>query len=188
LGKIGNAKDTGNRFSASYIDQFADRTIGIALGYAHLETPMLDNETGLYEPWKRDARRPAGRHLRVDGIKAVARSGENQRDGLMGVLQYRPNKQWTSILDVYASRFKAEETANQLEISLEQATSRTTIRSSQQRRDRQRHTQQRASPLVRGMYNKRKDDIRAVGWSNEFRNTASPCRRPELLEGQARTS
>ncbi|HWW69312.1 MAG TPA: TonB-dependent receptor [Duganella sp.] len=170
LGKIGNAKDTGNRFSASYIDQFANRTIGIALGYAHLETPILSNETGLYEPWKRDARNglPAGTFA-ANGIKAVARSGENQRDGVMGVLQYRPNKQWTSILDVYASRFKAEETANQLEISLEQGESNYnpvqvnngTIAGG---------TLNNVRPLVRGMYNKRKDDIRAVGWSNEFRN------------------
>ncbi|MEO5933724.1 MAG: TonB-dependent receptor plug domain-containing protein, partial [Duganella sp.] len=170
LGKIGNAKDTGNRFSASYIDQFANRTIGIALGYAHLETPILSNETGLYEPWKRDARNglPAGTFA-SNGIKAVARSGENQRDGVMGVLQYRPNKQWTSIVDVYASRFKAEETANQLEISLEQGESNYnpvqvnngTIAGG---------TLNNVRPLVRGMYNKRKDDIRAVGWSNEFRN------------------
>jgi TonB-dependent receptor len=171
LGKIGNAKDTGSRFSASYIDQFANRTVGIALGYARLETPILSNETGLYEPWKRDARNglPTGTFA-SNGIKAVARSGENQRDGVMGVLQYRPNKQWTSILDVYASRFKAEETANQLEISLEQGESNYnpvqvnngTIASG---------TLNNVRPLVRGMYNKRKDDIRALGWSNEFRNS-----------------
>jgi iron complex outermembrane receptor protein len=170
LGKIGNAKDTGSRFSASYIDQFANRTIGVALGYARLETPILSNETGLYEPWKRDARNglPAGTFA-SNGIKAVARSGENQRDGVMGVLQYRPNKQWTSIVDVYASRFKAEETANQLEISLEQGESNYnpvqvnngTIAGG---------TLNNVRPLVRGMYNKRKDDIRALGWSNEFKN------------------
>ncbi|MET0321658.1 MAG: TonB-dependent receptor [Duganella sp.] len=171
LGKIGNAKDTGTRFSASYIDQFADRTIGLALGYARLETPILSNETGLYEPWKRDARNglPAGTFA-SNGIKAVARSGRNERDGVMGVLQYRPNKQWTSILDVYASRFKAEETANQLEISLEQAESNYnpvvvnngTIAGG---------TLNNVRPLVRGIYNKRKDDIRAVGWSNEFKGS-----------------
>ena len=171
LGKIGNAKDTGTRFSASYVDQFADRTIGVALGYARLETPILSNETGLYEPWKRDARNglPAGTFA-SNGIKAVARSGENQRDGVMGVLQYRPNKQWTSILDVYASRFKSEETANQLEISLEQGESNYnpvqvnngTIAGG---------TLNNVRPLVRGIYNKRKDDIRALGWSNEFRNS-----------------
>jgi TonB-dependent receptor len=175
LGKIGNAKDTGNRFSASYIDQFANRTIGVALGYAHLETPVLDNETGLYEPWKRDDRAglPSGTFA-SDGIKAVAKSGRNERDGLMGVLQYRPNKQWTSTFDAYASRFKNEETSNQIEISLSGwnggnkpdpiynpvVVNNGTIASG---------TANNIYPLVRGMYNKRQDDIRAAGWSNEFR-------------------
>ncbi|OEZ98099.1 TonB-dependent receptor [Duganella phyllosphaerae] len=171
LGKIGNAKDTGTRFSASYIDQFAGRTIGVALGYARLETPILSNETGLYEPWKRDARNglPAGTFA-SNGIKAVARSGRNERDGLMGVLQYRPNKQWTSIVDVYASRFKAEETANQLEISLEQSESNynpVTVNNGTIAGG----TLNNVRPLVRGMYNKRKDDIRAFGWSNEYKSS-----------------
>jgi TonB-dependent receptor len=109
-----------------------------------------------------------------DGIKAVARSGKNERDGVMGVLQYRPNKQWTSIVDVYASRFKSEETANQLEINLGNynggytpalnyenvTTANGTIAGG---------TATGVYPLVRGMYNKRKDDIRAAGWSNEVR-------------------
>ena len=29
----------GNRFSASYVDQFADDTIGVAIGFAHLDSP-----------------------------------------------------------------------------------------------------------------------------------------------------
>jgi TonB-dependent receptor len=175
LGKIGNAKDTGSRFSASYIDQFANRTIGVALGYAHLETPVLDNETGLYEPWKRDDRAglPSGTFA-SDGIKAVAKSGRNERDGLMGVVQYRPNKQWTSTFDAYASRFKNEETSNQIEINLSGwnggnkpdpvynpvVINNGTIAGG---------TANNIYPLVRGMYNKRQDDIRAAGWSNEFR-------------------
>jgi iron complex outermembrane receptor protein len=177
LGAIANAKSSGNRFSVSYVDQFADRTIGIALGFAHLETPVLDNETGLYEPWKNDARPglPAGT-FGADGIKSVARSGTTSRDGFMGVLQYRPSKQWTSIVDVYASRFKDEETANQLEVNLGDynggytpgllykpaIVSNGSITGG---------TATGVYPLVRGMYDKRNDDIRAVGWSNELKLT-----------------
>lgn len=53
LGSIADAKSTGSRFSVSYIDQFANRTVGLALGYAHLTSPVLENQVGLYEPWKR---------------------------------------------------------------------------------------------------------------------------------------
>ncbi|RZT08814.1 TonB-dependent receptor [Duganella sp. CF402] len=172
LGSIANAKSTGNRFSASYIDQFANRTIGIALGFAHLESPVLDNETGLYEPWKKDGRPgvPAGTYI-MDGIKAVARSGKNERDGFMGVLQYRPNKQWTSMIDVYASEFRREETANQIEINLGGWNGNNTpafgytnaVVSSGALASA---TANGVYPLVRGMYNDRKDKIRAFGWNN----------------------
>src|SRR5450830_953704 len=86
LGKIANASPNGERFSASYIDQFANRTIGIALGYAHLTSPILDHETGLYEPWK-TATAPGGDTYRngvpagtaiTDGIKSLATSGKNE--------------------------------------------------------------------------------------------------------------
>ncbi|MBJ7313702.1 TonB-dependent receptor [Rugamonas sp. CCM 8940] len=175
LGSIANAKSTGNRFSASYIDQFANRTIGIALGFAHLESPVLDQETGMYEPWKTDARSglPAGTYA-ADGIKAVAKSGVTKRDGFMGVLQYRPTKQWTSIVDVYASQFKSEDTANQLEINLSgwnggfkpvpNYVNPVVVDGSLNG-----GTATSIYPLVRGMYNKRKDEIHAAGWSNTFK-------------------
>src|SRR5450830_1372175 len=183
LGKIANASPNGERFSASYIDQFANRTIGIALGYAHLTSPILDHETGLYEPWK-TATAPGGDTYRngvpagtaiTDGIKSLATSGKNERDGFMGVLQYRPNQQWNNVLDVYASRFKAEQTGNQFETNLGDynggyqpglqynpiTTSNGILTGA---------TANNVYPLVRGMYNKRKDDIRAVGWNTTYKN------------------
>ncbi|UUZ57506.1 hypothetical protein LP419_27475 [Massilia sp. H-1] len=56
LGNIANEKATGNRVSFSYIDQYLDRTLGVAIGFAHLDSPILDHQTGLYEPWKTDGR------------------------------------------------------------------------------------------------------------------------------------
>src|SRR5450830_631422 len=179
LGKIANSSPNGNRFSVSYIDQFADRTVGLALGYAHLESPVLDNETGLYEPWKVEDRPgvPAGTYI-MDGAKSVARSGKNERDGVMAVLQYRPNKQWSSMLDLYASKFKREETANQLEVNLSGynggfdpglvfnpvRTANGTLSGG---------TANNVYPLVRGMYNKRKDDIKAAGWATTYKTDAA---------------
>ena len=175
LGKIANAKDTGNRFSVSYIDQFMDRTLGVAIGYAHLESPVLDNETGVYEPWKTDSRPGVGAGTYItDGIKSVARSGINKRDGVMGVLQYRPNKTWTSTLDLYASKFKREETANQLEVHIGGYNGNYTpgLQFSGVTTTNGTLAGGAASgvyPLVRGMYNHREDDIKAAGWANTLR-------------------
>ena len=52
LGSAANASANGNRFNASYIGQFLDRTLGIAVGYAHSLTPTQENQVGLYEPWE----------------------------------------------------------------------------------------------------------------------------------------
>jgi len=175
LGGIADTNSRGGRFSATYIDQFANRTIGVAVGFAHLDSPVLARETGLYEPWKNESRPgvPAGTMV-TDGIKSLARSGYNKRDGLMGVLQYRPNKNFTSMVDVYASRFKHEDTANQFEVHIggynggntpglnfENVTTNNGSFAT--------GTATGVYPLVRGMYDKRKDDIRAIGWNNEWK-------------------
>jgi TonB-dependent receptor len=178
LGSIANASSTGNRFSFSYIDQFADRTFGVALGFAHLESPILDHETGLYEPWHTvnvgDRAGLAGGTYTTDGIKSLGRSGRTKRDGFMGVLEWRPSKDWTSVLDIYSSQFKSENTANQFEVNLGNYNggytpglqwSGVTLNGSTQSGG----NASGVYPLVRGMYDKTEDSIHALGWSNKFK-------------------
>ncbi len=174
LGSIANAKDTGNRFSVSYIDQFANRTVGIALGFSHLESPILENQVGLYEPWKKDGRNgvPAGTFI-MDGIKSLARSGTNKRDGFMGVIEWRPSKEWSSTLDVYSSKFKREDTSNQFEVNLGDYNGGFSpgLRYTTANVSNGVLTGGVASglyPLVRGIYTNREDKLNAVGWNNRF--------------------
>ncbi len=178
LGSIANASSNGNRFSISYIDQSADRTVGWALGFAHLQSPILDHETGLYEPWHsvNAGDRPglaAGTYT-TDGIKSLAKSGYTKRDGFMGVLEFRPSKTWSSTLDVYASEFKSENTSNQFEVNLGNYNggyspglqwSNVTLNGTTQSGG----VASGVYPLVRGMYDKTEDSIRAAGWSNKFK-------------------
>ena len=175
LGKIANAKDTGHRVSATYIDQFADRTVGLALGIAHLESPILDNETGTYEPFSQSAVSgvPAGTYITA-GVKSLAKSGTLKRTGLIGVLEYRPSKMWTSTVDLFASEFKQVDTNNQFEVNLGGYNgsnnpagfnySTTNIVNGTLLGG----TATGAYPLVRGQYNNRKDQIRTIGWANRF--------------------
>jgi len=179
LGAAADSKATGNRFSASYIDQFADRTVGLVLGFAHLETPVQENQVGLYEPWQQiqSGWRPgvaAGTYY-SDGIKALRRTGVTKRDGVMATLEVRASKEWTSVLDLYHTTAKQEDTANQFEVNLSgynggynpglNITSPTINGNGT-------FTGGVASglyPLVRGMYNKRDDKIDAFGWNNKFK-------------------
>ncbi len=175
LGSIADASATGHRFSLSYIDQFADRTLGVALGFANLESPHLDHEVGLYEPWKTDTRSglPAGTY-EMDGIKSLAKSGRTTRNGLMGVVEWAPSKEWRSTLDFFASNFREVETANQFEFNLGGYNGGNTPGLNYDSAIITNGTLNGGVasgiyPLVRGEYNNREDAIRTVGWANKFK-------------------
>ncbi|MDN3921963.1 TonB-dependent receptor [Roseateles violae] len=176
MGDAANAKDTGNRFSASYVDQFNGKTIGVALGYAHLETPVAEEQVGLYEPWKVEGRPgvPAGTYI-TDGIKALRRTGVSKRDGFIGTVEFRPSDSWTSVVDGFFTKAEQENTANQFEVHIGGYNggynpglnfTGVTVNSSNTMTG---GTAQNVYPLVRGMYNKREDEIKAAGWNNKFR-------------------
>ncbi|WP_161964699.1 TonB-dependent receptor [Xanthomonas arboricola] len=179
LGKAANVDPYGNRFNVSYIDQFADRTIGLTIGYAHTDMPIQENQVGLYEPWQQvDAQRQrpgvADGVYFSDGIKALRRTGNQKRDGIMATLQYRPSNAWTSTLDAFHTKAEQIDTANQFELNLSNynggytpGLNITDVRVN----DNNSFIGGTASgvyPLVRGMYNKREDKIEAFGWNNEI--------------------
>ena len=180
LGRAANVDPYGNRFSASHIDQFLDKTLGIAIGYAHSDMPIQENQVGLYEPWTtqftNDGKRPgvtAGTYF-SDGIKALRRTGNNKRDGVMATIQFRPNNSWTSTFDAFHTEAEQIDTANQFELNLSNYNGNYLpglLISNPQINANGSFTGGTASgvyPLVRGMYNKRKDKIDAFGWNNEF--------------------
>ncbi|MCC4607131.1 TonB-dependent receptor [Xanthomonas campestris] len=179
LGKAANVDPYGNRFNVSYIDQFADRTIGLTIGYAHTDMPIQENQVGLYEPWQQvnaQRQRPgvADGVYFSDGIKALRRTGNQKRDGVMATLQYRPSNAWTSTLDAFHTEAEQIDTANQFELNLSNynggytpGLNVTDVRVN----DNGSFVGGTASgvyPLVRGMYNKREDTIDAFGWNNEI--------------------
>ncbi|MBK6295392.1 MAG: TonB-dependent receptor [Rhodoferax sp.] len=176
LGSTANTSANGNRLSFSYIDQFANRTLGVAVGYSHLESPILEHQVGLYDPWEVKSRPgvPAGTSV-MDGMKSLSRSGTNERDGLMAVVEWRPSKEWTSVLDVYTSKFKREETANQFEVNLGGWNGGNTPAFGYDSAVVNANhvltggVVSGAYPLVRGMYGDRKDTINALGWNNKFK-------------------
>lgn len=178
LGSAANEDGNGNRFNASYIDQSADGRFGFSIGYSHSDTPIQENQVGLYEPWQSLGAgwRPgvaAGTYY-SDGIKALRRTGNLKRDGVMATLQFRPSDNWTSTLDLLHSEAEQVDTANQFEVNLSGYNggftpglniTNATVNGNNT------FTGGVASgvyPLVRGMYNKREDSIDAFGWSNEF--------------------
>ena len=177
LGSAADSDATGGRYNVSYIDQFADNTFGIALGISYADTPIQENQVGLYEPWQAigDNWRPgvpAGTFY-SDGIKALRRTGELTRTGMMATLQYRPSNAWTSTLDLFHSSATQVDTANQFEVHIGDYNGgygrldivNPSINGSNTFTG---GTVGNVYPLVRGMYNRREDEINAFGWNNEL--------------------
>jgi iron complex outermembrane receptor protein len=178
LGSAADSDATGNRFNISHIGQSEDRRFGYSIGYSHSDMPIQENQVGLYEPWQAvgEGARPgvAAGTFYSDGIKALRRTGDIKRDAVMATLQYRPSNAWTSILDLFHSEAEQIDTANQFEVNLGNYNGGYPPGlnvSDVQVNGNGTFTGGVASgvyPLVRGMYNKREDDIDAFGWSNEF--------------------
>ncbi|MGB8855833.1 MAG: TonB-dependent receptor [Burkholderiales bacterium] len=113
---------TGNRISLSYIDQFADRRLGIALGFARLDETT--GTTQRFEAWgvadintsttNKDACGSNGQPRTVECIKAPGGFNswtdqtKQKRDGAMAVVQFRPTKDFESILDLFYSKFEID--------------------------------------------------------------------------------
>ena len=177
LGAIADAKAAGKRLSATYIDQFADRTVGIALGFSHLETPILSHQTALYVPWSEANRTAIGVPAGVSGVSGVvttARGGKNTRDGLMATLEWKPSRDWTSTLDAYASKFVQTQTDHALETPLSVSAAyapafKYTATTVTDNNLLVGGTVSGASPLIRSIYANREDTIQSLGWNNRLK-------------------
>jgi iron complex outermembrane receptor protein len=170
LGKVNaDTKDRGSRFSMSYIDQSADKKIGWALGYARLESP---SQVQRWEAWGYpDAQGKPGvpnGTLLLGGSKQFGDSTKATRDGFMGVLEFKPNDSYSSLLDVYYSKFDQKTVLRGYEAGLEWGggtLSNPTVSGGLVTAG----TWTSIKPVLRNDQNKRDDDITAIGWNNKFK-------------------
>ncbi len=108
---------TGNRISGAYVDQFANGTIGVSLGFAHLDNPEQEQH---YQGWywsgqsgvmpAADANAQA-----LSGWELYAYSRDQTRDSAMGTIEFKPNASFHSINDFYYSKYKQTETNHGVE-------------------------------------------------------------------------
>jgi len=160
--------DTGSRVSASYIDQFADRTIGIALGYARQDKPNVGQQWETWD-WVDDTAVVPGTTVKVPkGMKSMAITGDQVRDGLMGVLEFRPNRNFSSTFDVYHSRFDQEEIRRGIEMPLKDDGSVVFANPTVVNGTMISGTANNVNPVVRNNRMTREDKLTAFGWNNRF--------------------
>lgn len=109
----------GSRLSVSYIDQFADRTIGVAISAARLDSP---GQSERFEAWGYadtvDANGDGSNDFLLGGGKSQAASSDAVRDGIMAAVEFRPNEAYRSTVDLYYSKFDIQESLRFMETGL----------------------------------------------------------------------
>jgi iron complex outermembrane recepter protein len=189
-----DADDAGYRASFSYIDQFLDNTLGVTFGVARLVSPLAIRGAGTYEPWHANGTPSAGADnpsgvvnpgvgpdvFVTNGIKVRSDMGDNERDGAMAAIEWRPSESYRSVLDLYYTRRKQEDNARSLEVNLSDypapccdgrfppgtvfgysnptIVDNTVVAATLNQR----------VPLARNFQFKTQDKIVAAGWNNEF--------------------
>ncbi len=178
----------GSRFSVSYIDQFANNTIGVAVGFARLNVATQVKltelvEYGDYTPYglplsgNASSKIGNGQSLLPMFWTATSTSKQNTRDGLMAVLEFKPNADLHSTLDLYYSKFDTHEVGGKFLSSMFSnwgagvAPNLTNVGTTQIGQNTFT-TSATASPMpvTTGNFDtKRNDSITALGWNTELK-------------------
>lgn len=191
--KAGNGKlnsgtdDLGGRFSASYIDQFADNTVGIALGFAHLNNPGQEKYYKSWG-WQDNSLYPnqgwcgggncvspglvAGQTA-ITGFERGVTSTDRQRDSLMGVLEWKPSDNFRSMVDLYYSKFDQKSIQSEEQAFLggmwSGASYTNPVTNAQGVVTSATVSTPANTATLLSRYNKRKDETYAIGWNNELK-------------------
>jgi iron complex outermembrane receptor protein len=115
---VNGLPDSGDRGNVTYIDQFADNTVGVAFGVAFNKTPY---QAQTKEPWGYAGLSappyPAGSEI-IGGDKSGVQSSFYERTAFLGVLEFKPNDNLHMTFDGYHSNFKELQTIRRMEYGL----------------------------------------------------------------------
>ncbi|QDK31577.1 TonB-dependent receptor [Sphingomonas sp. IC081] len=114
LGKLNKGSDDkGYRINGMYVDQFANDTLGVALGASYNSEPYQVQE---FNAW--GYADTADGNKVIGGSKSYNTSSKLKRLGLNGTLQWRPSPNFTSTLDAFYSNFKDNQIKRGIELPL----------------------------------------------------------------------
>ncbi|WP_462151249.1 TonB-dependent receptor [Pseudoalteromonas xiamenensis] len=104
----------GYRGTISYIDKFADDTIGIAFAYTSMSSP---NQEKRWNAWGYPEFEAGGKNYSIlGGAKPFVRSSTLERDSVMFVLEAAPSDKLSMVFDALYVDFKDEKILRGIEI------------------------------------------------------------------------
>ncbi|MGN6376075.1 MAG: TonB-dependent receptor plug domain-containing protein [Sphingomonas sp.] len=165
----------GYRVSASVVDQFFDDTLGVSIGYAHLDSPtqIKHQKSWYWEPGTLPT--PNQDVLTLGGQEVRADNRIQKRDGVMATIQWDPHSNFKSSVDFFYSTFKQDEILRGMEWFSTPNTPDGTVflnpGISELGSTRASFTgaATNVTPIVNNQYNKRLDHLLALGWNAAYK-------------------
>ncbi|WP_395641258.1 TonB-dependent receptor [Rudaea sp.] len=189
-----NTDSKGYRLNASYIDQYLDHTLGLAIGYARLQSPTQDTRweswgyTGVTVPAGTPGMTAGGTVQALGGTKVYADSTEGTRDALMTTVEWRPNEQFTSTLDLYYSKFNQKLVYGGFEAGLPWGNGTVLSNPVVSNGQLVGGTWAKVKPVLREEVDHHDDKIRSIGWNNKLRFGDGWEASADLSYGKANSS
>jgi len=108
-GVAGQPVGKGKRYSLSFIDQFADRKLGFAIGFVHTDHDSASLNDGTWgNTTYTNVLSPTGAQLGpanwLAGINYATNSYSEKRDGGAAILKFHPTSAFTSEMDYYYAK------------------------------------------------------------------------------------
>ena len=197
----------GNRASFTYIDQFAGRTVGVAFGIARLTTKTEKSRSETYDTSN------TGNFATVNGgadftfnqgFKTFVDATDETRTGAMGAIEFKPNKDLSSIVDFFYSKFDKEVIKRGIETQVNDswkggalAYQAPTLTNAVVQSNRLiSGVWGNVNPLSRHIWEPRKDDLNSFGWNTKWKfaegwkgtldvSTSSAKSREQIIEMEA---
>nr|WP_294849071.1 TonB-dependent receptor [uncultured Sphingomonas sp.] len=157
----------GYRASATYVDKFADDTLGIAIGISKTRSPSQNER---YNSWGFPTE---GGNLIIGGAKPYVQSSVLDRTGAVATVQYRPTDSWQMTFDALYSKFKETQYLRGIEFPIAPAWGSGATISNAVVEDGliTSATVSGVVGVVRNDYNKRTANNFSLGLNNEFNLT-----------------
>jgi iron complex outermembrane recepter protein len=153
----------GYRATATYVDQFADDTMGVALGVAYQSSP---SQVKRFNAWGYPD--DSGQAV-LGGMKPFARSVDLDRLGLFGTLEFEPSPEWNSSIDVFYADYRERIPQRGIEFPLNPGWGAgTTITGTSGGAFPDSVTFAGVQPVVRNDYDRKDTETFAIGWNTQY--------------------
>lgn len=153
----------GYRGTATYVDQFADDTLGLAVGVSYQSSP---SQVERFNAWGYP--NDAGFTV-LGGMKPFAKSNLLDRLGAFATLEWQPSVEWSTSLDVFYTDFKENTPLRGIEFPLNPGWGAgTTITANSGGAFPDSVTFANVQPVVRNDYERKEVNNFAVGWNTKY--------------------